>query len=994
MPFKPDKAFLVRKNGKIGVAAGWRPEAIEDPPSEAVVPDLSPGNEALIKLELKMPHEPVSARVILDPNPVDREPCNYVREVFLRPRRRSGLPLCSGIAWEERDAEGPVFGLSGSGEVRSVGVPAKQVRAMKRVRSFAGCSFVALPFVLYGATLTVGPEGALYSDIQQALDAASDGDTVLILPGTYQVEEPLDPNRLHDPQDPSSPAVKNIVIRSAEGPQVTVVRMSSTPKDPDYASVFVFQSGESEHTVLEGLTMEGGTGIRREGYGNREQEGGAVLCRNHSSPKIIGCVIEGNEALHGGAIACRDSSAEIRNCVIGNNLQPGIFCVNSSVRIVGCKIEGQAMRRSSPGGGIRAELCDRLQIIDCEISGNEAQRGGGVFLLACKNCTLENCIIKENTAFGGTSCGGGIEFYSSTGIMTGCDIEGNSSPGGGGGIQLYDQSEVTLEDCKIVENYCHEVGGIDVERSRLKCMRCLIRGNLSMRRGGGVFLYDSTGEFFKCEIKENIAREPGGGAAVVCGYANFTECTISFNVGREGGGISVQGVGGFLVVQRCTIAGNAWAGIRFGSWSKGEVKNSIIWGNGGTSILAVPDSQPAVSYSCVEGERVWPGRGNINKDPQFCGWGEMEEVYVDPQGTGEGTGTQENPYRELSAAFSYSLALAQSSPCLTSGQFGERIGAATGLCGEPGVKKRTVYLAAGTYDLRGLTFSCNVSLEGAGPELTKLEYGVFGLQSGCSLEGVTITKGSLGALVIPRDQSPQVRNCTIEGNRAVEGILWISAGSPVFENCIIRNNFVSAQGVIACAEGASPLFKKCLIRRNAGDIMKSTNSSPTFVDCTIRDNGTRYGSEMVCREGTLLRCLRCLFLGNAGKLFDCEASQLELENCVIAGQRAGFVSLGEGSEALFSHCTITHNGIRGVQSVCRAAGASFRNCIIWKNGCWVPCPKRDGCMSSTDPTFEHEGEYDFNRWKEVENPWGREPFELADFVVVEPDLRLRPDSRR
>ena len=53
-----------------------------------------------------------------------------------------------------------------------------------------------------------------YTEIQPALDAAEDGDDVVVKPGEYLITEPIDFNRLHDPEDPASPPVKNIVLRS------------------------------------------------------------------------------------------------------------------------------------------------------------------------------------------------------------------------------------------------------------------------------------------------------------------------------------------------------------------------------------------------------------------------------------------------------------------------------------------------------------------------------------------------------------------------------------------------------------------------------------------------------------------------------------------------------------------------------------------------------------------------------------------------------------
>jgi hypothetical protein len=56
-----------------------------------------------------------------------------------------------------------------------------------------------------------------YPTIQAALDAAVDGDTVLVAPGEFTITAPLDFNRLHDPADLQSPALKNITLKSEGG---------------------------------------------------------------------------------------------------------------------------------------------------------------------------------------------------------------------------------------------------------------------------------------------------------------------------------------------------------------------------------------------------------------------------------------------------------------------------------------------------------------------------------------------------------------------------------------------------------------------------------------------------------------------------------------------------------------------------------------------------------------------------------------------------------
>ena len=101
------------------------------------------------------------------------------------------------------------------------------------------------------ATMTVGPAGADFTTIQEAILAASAGDTVLVKPGLYVIAEPL------------SFQGKAITVRGEDGPAETVVQMRETPTDPLRASVVIFENGEGPDSVLEGLTLTGGRGTHR-----------------------------------------------------------------------------------------------------------------------------------------------------------------------------------------------------------------------------------------------------------------------------------------------------------------------------------------------------------------------------------------------------------------------------------------------------------------------------------------------------------------------------------------------------------------------------------------------------------------------------------------------------------------------------------------------------------------------------------------------------------
>ncbi len=189
--------------------------------------------------------------------------------------------------------------------------------------------------------------------IQDAIDAAIDGDIIEIQAGLYTGpgNYDLDPNG------------KSITIRSKIPQDSNIV--ASTIIDPNHLGrSFYFDSGEDTNCVIAGFTLQNG-----------ETDGS------------------------GGAIYCFDSSPTIRNCVIINNTAiwsgGGIFCFNSESTIRNCIIAGNSV--GATGGGIRCVSCSNFKITNCTISGNSAdwQQGEGFYFFGC-TVSINNSIIWGN----------------------------------------------------------------------------------------------------------------------------------------------------------------------------------------------------------------------------------------------------------------------------------------------------------------------------------------------------------------------------------------------------------------------------------------------------------------------------------------------------------------------------------------------------------------------------------------------------------------------
>lgn len=213
--------------------------------------------------------------------------------------------------------------------------------------------------------------------IQQALDQALDGDTVLVAPGTYS--GPGNVNILF--------TQKEVSLISESGPETTVI-------DCNNAFVFGvwFKTGRHVTCQLRGLTI-------------RHSARAGIFCQVASSPIIENCILENNAQ----GMECLDSYTAplLRNCIIRNNIShyqgAGIKANHQATPILeGCVISGNIS--SSSGGGVYSgHRFSHITLRNCLLYGNEAQ-GGAIYVPGPNPLTLINCTVVNNR----TQSGGGI----------------------------------------------------------------------------------------------------------------------------------------------------------------------------------------------------------------------------------------------------------------------------------------------------------------------------------------------------------------------------------------------------------------------------------------------------------------------------------------------------------------------------------------------------------------------------------------------------------
>ncbi|HMF95722.1 MAG TPA: right-handed parallel beta-helix repeat-containing protein [Vicinamibacterales bacterium] len=302
---------------------------------------------------------------------------------------------------------------------------------------FALAAAITLPVSSLAATIRV-PADAV--SIQQAIDAAVGGDTVLVSPGTYVENLTF--------------RGKPITVESEQGSAVTIIDGGGS------GSVVTFASGETRSAVLRGFTIRNGLNS----FG-----GGGVLIQN-SSPSIVGNAIVNNGACSGAGIYSYFSSPLIQ----GNTISRNFVYACSGASGLGVYI----------GGDSAAELIENL------ISENSGfANGGGVTLFAAGSVVLRSNVISRNVTSGFSPCtsGGGIWMvnFSQATIVDNL-VVGNAAGCGGGFFWGGSSGVTTFVNNTFADNDAQEGSAIDV--SGLDT-RHLIYNNILIGKAGQTAFY-------------------------------------------------------------------------------------------------------------------------------------------------------------------------------------------------------------------------------------------------------------------------------------------------------------------------------------------------------------------------------------------------------------------------------------------------------------------------------------------------------------------------
>ena len=458
------------------------------------------------------------------------------------------------------------------------------------------------------------------TNIQVAVDAANDGETIWVSNGTYKATGAgPDVNGINMVY-----LNQNRKLRSVNGPEVTIL-------DGGYPAITNRLVGvNSTGSVLSGFAVINGCAGRGGGilFG---ADGGTVsncLIYNNISDRALSsdggggiasytttgrtgyfynCSIYDNTAIsNAGGGAWLRGTVVLRDCEFYTNrceLYGGGCYIDGNVTMIKCVFSNNYASPSWGGGGIHV-AGNKLIAEGCTIVSNSANTGGGINIITIDaDSIISNCIISGNTT---ASAGGGYANLSKKIFqckVVNCIISSNKSTSSvGGGAYLNGVNEI-FDNCLIEGNYGHSGGGIYVANTNIACItNCTIRNNTAWYRngGGGVFL-NGAGRIVGCLIVSNDVEA--------------TESTSS------GGGIKINSAD--AVCESCTVVENSVnsgssGGIYMGA--AGQVINTVIYGNtarAGVNQNWGPTGRGTFSNCCTADTNGMNGASNIAADPKF-----------------------------------------------------------------------------------------------------------------------------------------------------------------------------------------------------------------------------------------------------------------------------------------------------------------------------------------------------------------------------------------
>jgi hypothetical protein len=320
------------------------------------------------------------------------------------------------------------------------------------------------------------------TNIQNAIDASTNGDLVLVTNGVYSSGGRVVYGSLTN----RVAILKAITMQSVNGPAATIIQGYQDPSGPPAYSNNVRCVYMTNNAVLAGFTLAHGATLSA-GSDVRQLSGGGAFCES-TNVTLTNCVLAGNvcastfSGAGGGAVY----QGALFNCILSNNwattygVPGGAACRSVLNR---CLVISNS---ATFGGGAAYSTLNDCIVTGNALVGGSITWGGGTY-----TCIANHCLIAGNFAtaavvsYGGGDCNGELNYC----VLSNNWSNGSVAARGGGSYQNQTNGSYVgwLNDCLVISNYVHgDGGGVYAVSSSVVLTNCTVVGNSTTGKGGGV----------------------------------------------------------------------------------------------------------------------------------------------------------------------------------------------------------------------------------------------------------------------------------------------------------------------------------------------------------------------------------------------------------------------------------------------------------------------------------------------------------------------------
>lgn len=379
---------------------------------------------------------------------------------------------------------------------------------MQIQRTLTIASIVVIAGAAGAGTLVVPSEN--YSTIQSAINAAIDGDDVLVHAGTW--DEYLNFGG------------KAITVHSVEGAATTILERF------DNVGMVMFTSGEGPDSVLEGFTLRG----------NVDASAGILIA--NSSPTIQHCEFRDIDSTSlGGGIAVVGGSPTISDCIFWS-----------------CE--------ASRGAGVSVISAGDVVITDCDFThGIAGDLGGAIYAYDSDSLAISGCSFLRNSVSSNSGWGGALGAGDTPTTVTDSSFTMNyfGTGGNGGGAYVWN-GDYTFEGCYFQNNWVEgstSGGAIKSQEANLTVNGSTFNTNKAAG-GAAIYCYDGSASISDSRFDLNLNYGWGGSLSLtgMTGESSVSNCVFIDNTdtGETYGGAAGLDIANSegVAVSGCTFADN------------------------------------------------------------------------------------------------------------------------------------------------------------------------------------------------------------------------------------------------------------------------------------------------------------------------------------------------------------------------------------------------------------------------------------------------------